>query len=92
MQIAGFLPRDERFADLLRTNKPGMPILIVHGESDALVPPERSRQLQDAIQNAENSPLIERYKHAGAHMVPSCSGEFKKLLQDFIDRNTAKSR
>lgn len=45
------------------------------------VPPERTQQL------AACSPpsLVSWYTHGGAHLVPTCSGEFKAALVDFLE-------
>lgn len=39
--VGGFLPRDEKFADVIRESRPQVPSLFVMGEADALVPPQR---------------------------------------------------
>lgn len=83
-QVAGFLPRDERYAEILAAAQAEVPVLLVHGLADALVPVSRSRDLQAAIEG-NGKRAVQRHEHSGAHMVPSCSGEFKQLLQSFID-------
>lgn len=50
-----------------------------------LVPTDRSLQLIEAF-DASSSTV---YEHAGAHMVPTCSGEFKRALVDFLDEVAA---
>ncbi|KAK9830318.1 hypothetical protein WJX72_010963 [[Myrmecia] bisecta] len=79
--IGGFLPRDDTFAGWITTAKPSTPVLFVFGVNDVLVPPERSHQLIAAFAG----PHIQQFEHAGAHMVPTCSGEFKQQLQQFLD-------
>ena len=79
--IAGFLPRDAEHAGVLETARPALRCLHVHGAADALVPHERSAALWECI----DAPLRRTYEHGGAHMVPTCSGEFKQQLVDLLD-------
>ena len=81
--MAGFLPRDEKYASLLASSSPDIPILLIHGENDKLIPEHRSQELQNAIENLNRQ--LQRFMHQGAHMVPSCSGAFKQTLQQFLD-------
>lgn len=60
-----------------------MPLLIMHGESDALIPTTRSEELEGALKNGHTS--IQRINHPGAHLVPSCSHELKLHVQTFFD-------
>ena len=46
------------------------------------VPPDRSRELIDAF----DPGFVSTYEHAGAHMVPTCSGAFKAAMVEFVDR------
>lgn len=34
---------------------------------------------------AFDSELAEVYEHPGGHMVPTCTGEFKRVICDFVD-------
>ena len=83
MQIAGFLPRDSTYSSKLQETKSSVPVLLVHGEADELVPIGRSIDLQRALEH-EHGP-VSRWDHPGKHMVPSCSGEFKQCLVRFLD-------
>ncbi|KAI8465446.1 MAG: alpha/beta-hydrolase [Monoraphidium minutum] len=78
---AGFLPRDPVYAGLLSEERPATPALIILGESDALVPPERTLALMDTLDPAAARLL----RHPGAHMVPTCSGDVKRQMVEFLD-------
>lgn len=80
--VSGFLPRDETFAARLRDARPAVPTLHVLGTQDKLVPEERSRDLA-AVFDASTAEL---FAHGGAHMVPTCSGDFKAAMVAFLDR------
>lgn len=81
IMIAGFLPKDPSFAALVLEARPAIPSLFVYGTADALVPPDRSKQLIEAFDPAHTVV----YEHGGAHLVPTCSGAFKQALVTFID-------
>ena len=82
-QIAGFLPRDQHWAGVVEQSRSSVPILVIHGESDALIPMTRSEDLEKALRTGNTA--VERIGHPGAHMVPSCSHDFKQRLQAFLD-------
>lgn len=46
------------------------------------VPPDRSLELIAAFDPA----CVSTYEHAGAHLVPTCSGAFKAAMAEFVDR------
>lgn len=79
------MPRDERYADLLQShNEQGgisIPSLFVAGDNDGLVSFERTSQLMSCFA-PQHTHL---YRHPGAHLVPTCSGEFKQTLVWFLD-------
>lgn len=79
--IAGFLPRDASYAAALQAGRPALPSLHVVGEKDALVPEERSAALWGCFSPGG----LHIYRHPGAHMVPTCSGEFKQALVSLLD-------
>lgn len=79
---AGFLPRDPEYAALLESAKVDVPTLFVMGQSDALIPPARSHALMDTF----DQRTADMFEHPGAHMVPTCSGEFKQQMVAFLDR------
>jgi pimeloyl-ACP methyl ester carboxylesterase len=85
MQVAGFLPRDPEYSTLLQTVKCTVPALFVVGESDELIPPDRSA----ALMATWHAPAAELLKHGGAHMVPTCSGPVKQQIVSFLDRYRA---
>ena len=82
MQISSFMPRDERYADLLDRERMqiGLPTLFVHGLEDKLVPLAQGERLSGSFSNG--TMLV----HRGAHYVPACSGEIKQSVVEFLDR------
>ena len=46
IQVAGFLPRDQQWADVLSSGQADIPLLLIHGDADQLVPLERSMDLE----------------------------------------------
>ena len=72
---------DDTKAAALLAARPATPTLFVWGAADQLVPPERSAQLMATF--AEGT--ARSYEHPGAHMVPTCSGEFKRVLVELLD-------
>eukprot|EP00798_Chlamydomonas_sp_ICE-L_P016257 gene16257-22433_t len=84
--VSGFLPRDEHMAGMIQTQRPSTPSLFVIGEADKLIPPERTKLLMDAF----HPSCFMEYVHPGAHMVPTCSGEFKASLASFLDEQKEK--
>ena len=83
LQAGAFLPKDAKYAGLLSLNALEVPTLFVYGEQDQLVPPERTQQLISMWDPA----CAEQYQHQGGHMVPTCTGNFKRCLQDFLNRH-----
>jgi predicted esterase len=79
--IGGFLPRDEAHAQVVRGAGLALPSLHVSGDRDALVPRERSEALWECFAPARRAVHL----HPGAHMVPTCSGEFKAALVAFLE-------
>lgn len=79
--VAGFLPRDASYAAALQSGRPRLPSLHVVGRKDALVPEERSAALWDCFSAGD----LRVYRHPGAHMVPTCSGDFKQALVSLLD-------
>jgi hypothetical protein len=59
-----------------------VPSLFILGEADALVPPERTLALLETFDRSTAEVL----RHPGAHMVPTCSGEVKRQIVEFLDR------
>eukprot|EP00195_Chlamydomonas_chlamydogama_P011637 CAMPEP_0202913136 /NCGR_PEP_ID=MMETSP1392-20130828/59652_1 /ASSEMBLY_ACC=CAM_ASM_000868 /TAXON_ID=225041 /ORGANISM="Chlamydomonas chlamydogama, Strain SAG 11-48b" /LENGTH=261 /DNA_ID=CAMNT_0049604281 /DNA_START=140 /DNA_END=925 /DNA_ORIENTATION=+ len=84
IMVAGFLPRDPSYARILTSARPAVRSLFVYGTNDALVPPERTQQLIDTFEPS----CVNTYVHGGAHLVPTCSGEFKQALVAFLDAQT----
>jgi predicted esterase len=82
-QVAGFFPRDQRWAEVLEGGSADIPLLLIHGESDKLVPLERSLDLEAALKLGNRK--VKRVSHPGAHMMPSCSQGIKVELQHFLD-------
>mmetsp|Transcript_6014 Transcript_6014/g.15745 ORF Transcript_6014/g.15745 Transcript_6014/m.15745 type:complete len:250 (+) Transcript_6014:139-888(+) len=79
--VGGFLPRDPAYAAAITKSKICIPTLHIYGQGDKLVSTERSKALMGAF----DSELAEVYEHPGGHMVPTCTGEFKRVICDFVD-------
>jgi predicted esterase len=80
--IGGFMPRDASYAAILKEAAPiQQQSLHVSGERDELVPTERSQELWECFDTEKRSV----YRHGGAHMVPTCSGDTKKAMAAFLD-------
>ncbi|KAL4518337.1 hypothetical protein Ndes2526A_g01226 [Nannochloris sp. 'desiccata'] len=80
--IGGFMPRDGSCAAVIKETAPlQQRSLHVTGEKDELVPTERSEELWKSFEEKYRTV----YSHGGAHMVPTCSGEFKKAMVKFLD-------
>lgn len=81
VQISSFMPKDERYADLLdrKCMQIGLPTLFVHGLQDELVPLAQGEKLSGSFSNG--TMLV----HHGAHYVPACSGEIKQSFVKFLD-------
>eukprot|EP00668_Euglena_longa_P001762 GGOE01002072.1.p1 GENE.GGOE01002072.1~~GGOE01002072.1.p1 ORF type:complete len:274 (+),score=51.80 GGOE01002072.1:73-822(+) len=75
----GFKPRDIRLHRLFAEPVRGVQTLHIIGESDALVPPERSHELADLFADAEVMT------HAGGHYIPA-SAEHRTVYRDFLQR------
>jgi len=98
---AGFLPRDAACAGLIRRQRAGgVPVLVVTGESDALVPRERSDALVAALRGEEGEggggggsrqAAAREWLHPGGHLLPTCSGAFKGALVAFLDEAEAQT-
>lgn len=76
--VSGFVPHDHRYAAVLEQHPPCLRSLHVMGENDTLVPFVRGEQLLQAWKGAEV------WVHQGGHMVPTCSGAWKKRLKEFL--------
>ena len=81
MQISSFMPRDERYAELLDKERMQikLPTLFVHGLEDQLVPLAQGHKLSNTFPNA--TMLV----HHGAHYVPACSGKIKQSFVRFLE-------
>lgn len=60
-QCAGFYPRDPEYAELLESAKVNVPTLFIVGQSDKLIPPERSHALMDTFDQA----TADMFEHPG---------------------------
>ena len=76
------MPYDAAMSERIAEAQCAVPSLFVWGTADELVPAARSKQLAAAFDAA----AVRTFEHKGAHMVPSCSGEFKAALVDFLDQ------
>ena len=82
VQAGAFLPRDQEHASWLDGTCISVPSLVIHGESDQLVPRERSTALTQHWDQAK----LEAFIHAGGHMMPTCTGEFRDSLRTFLTK------
>ena len=80
MQAGAFLPRDQKYASWLEGSSISVPSLVIHGECDQLVPLERSTALTQHWKQAK----LEKFVHAGGHMMPTCTGKFRDSLRTFL--------
>lgn len=79
--IGGFLPRDEEYAGIIEAAAPiDVDSLHVSGQKDELIPPDRSELLWRCFEERNR----QTWMHEGKHMVPTCSGEFKKAMLGFV--------
>ncbi|KAG2497705.1 hypothetical protein HYH03_004442 [Edaphochlamys debaryana] len=87
--VAPFLPRDPTVAARVEAGGRAVttPLLFVGGTADALVPPERTAALSACFPPS----LISTFTHGGAHLVPTCSGDFKAALVAFLDAAASAS-
>jgi len=67
-QCAGFLPRDPIYSALLSDMRVAVPSLFILGESDALVPPERTLELL----NTFDPSTAELLRHPGVWVCGDC--------------------
>lgn len=81
--ISGFLPRDPDYANRITASRIPVRSLHIAGENDELVDMERSKVLWSQFEH----PTI--FLHPGAHMVPTCTGDFKRVLKDFLEDLTS---
>lgn len=80
--LAGaFLPKDPKYAKHLRETAVHVPTLFVCGESDKYIPLGRTKELIETF----DQQRVQQYVHTGGHMVPTCTGDFKRCLQTFLD-------
>lgn len=79
--VSGFMPRDPVYAALLSEERTRTPCLFILGEADNLVAPERTLALMDTF-DVEAAALL---RHPGGHFVPTCSGDTKRRICEFLD-------
>jgi len=71
---------------IVYVTKESAPFLIVHGTADALVPPDQSRRLHDALKMANVAvTLVEFYKLPHGFLIPANPGPTGLLAEDFFD-------
>ncbi|DBA79095.1 TPA: Ovarian cancer-associated protein 2 [Trebouxia sp. C0004] len=82
--LAGaFLPKDPEYAHMMTQAAISVPTLFITGGKDQLIPLQRTEELIATF----DPDSIQRYVHEGGHMVPTCSGDFKRCLQDFLEQH-----
>ena len=82
-QVGAFLPKDPQYAHMMTTQSIGIPTLFISGNGDQLIPAQRTEELIATF----DPESAQRYVHSGGHMVPTCTGDFKTCLQDFLDKH-----
>lgn len=85
VQVGAFLPKDPKYAKLLTQNTVQVPTLFVCGESDNYIPLDRTKEVMKTFDQQH----VQQYRHSGGHMVPTCTGDFKGCLQEFLDAQKA---
>eukprot|EP00775_Hariotina_reticulata_P006901 gene6901-7117_t len=83
---SGFLPRDPEYVALLEAAKVDVPALFVIGDTDSIIPPARSHTLMDTFLHS----TTDLFQHPGAHMVPTCTGDFKQAMAELQQRLDAE--
>lgn len=69
-------------------NEKSAPFLIVHGTADALVPPEQSQRLFDALQSAKvEARLVLLYKQVHGFLRPSEPQIYGAMAEEFFARH-----
>lgn len=63
-----------------RNGQLSLPTMFIHGLTDELVPLERGKELMHGFSEADC--LV----HGGAHFVPTCTGQIKQSMVDFLER------
>ena len=81
LQVGAFLPKDPKCAKLLIETAVQVPTLFVCGESDNYIPLDRTEEVMKTFEQ----PNVQQFLHPGGHMVPTCTGDFKRCLQEFLD-------
>lgn len=81
VQAGAFLPKDPKYAKLITETAVQVPTLFVCGESDSYIPLDRTKE----VMNTFDQQNVQQYLHTGGHMVPTCTGDFKRCLQEFLD-------
>lgn len=81
VQVGAFLPKDPKYASLLTENAVQVPTLFVCGENDKYIPLDRTKEVIMTFDQHH----VQQYVHTGGHMVPTCTGDFKRCLQQFLD-------
>ncbi len=82
-QAGAFLPKDPEYAHMMTQATISTPTLFISGCKDQLIPLQRTEELIATF----DPDSLQRYMHDGGHMVPTCSGDFKKCLQNFVDQH-----
>ena len=85
LQAGAFLPKDPTYAQMLIDVAVEVPTLFVCGQRDKYISPDRSEEVIATFQPQH----VQRFRHDGGHMVPTCTGDFKRCLQDFLDVHKA---
>ena len=74
----------QRFDSLARVGQVGVPVLLIHGEADDVVPASMSRRLHEAAQAPKFIELIPGAGHSSIAVV--AWERYRRVVQEFIGR------
>ena len=73
---------DAEFAHSLLPNLSRIPILIVHGAHDLIIPTREGRHMADAIRTVNSGAIYREYKGANHHIIDRACGD--RFVQNWI--------
>jgi alpha-beta hydrolase superfamily lysophospholipase len=78
----------QRFESVSKVSKIGSPLLVVHGDSDSLVPPELGRRLFDAATGKKAFVLVEGGSHFSTNSVGQA--QYRDALAELFSLKSAE--
>lgn len=85
--ISGFMPRDEAWAKEMLETGISVPTLHVFGETDGIIPMDRSQHLQSICGEG-----AQELSHPGGHFVPTCNAQLKQDVREFFSQQLVRLR